>query len=85
MLQDQGGFVEFQSVWLDKIWAINATLNGTVRDLTTQNPLEDVFVMVEGDNYFRNFTQTDSQGNFQIGAIAGEGEILFEMDDYFVT
>ena len=85
MLNDQGGMVDYDNVWLEKIWEINATVTGTIRDLNTDNPLEDVFVMAEGDRFFRNFTQTDNQGDFSIGVIAGENELLFEMEDYFVN
>jgi len=87
-MMEQEGYVMMDWIELAKIWNIVAYVNGTIRDIDSNNPISNVTVYIEGPNYFENQTQTDNDGNFSIGSISGDigdFEVFFDKDGYFTN
>lgn len=89
IIYNMGCFVELHdSLPLEIVWNTTAFVNGTVLDLDTLEPIEEVIVFIEGPDYFENDTETDENGNFSVGTITGEPgdfEIIFEKNGYFTN
>ncbi|MBU1940932.1 MAG: carboxypeptidase-like regulatory domain-containing protein, partial [Candidatus Thermoplasmatota archaeon] len=85
MMYDMDGEVDYHDVHLMKIWVLNATITGTVRNIDSGAPIEHVFVMVEGAHFFHNDTETDVNGDFILGAIAGDLELIIFYPGFFTN
>lgn len=85
MIDDMGGVVEMNEFRLIKIWDTNATIIGSVRDLSTGLSIANVSVNAEGENFFWNMTQTNETGQFRIGTITGEVELFLMKQGYFIN
>ncbi len=87
-MMEYEGIVDIERLELEKIWDITAHVNGTIRDIDTNEPISNVTVAIEGPNYFENQTETDENGNFSVGCIAGDAddfEVFFAKDGYFTN
>jgi len=83
---ENNGIVEMWEMYLERSWNIQTYINGTIYDLATSQPIENAELMIEGPDYFENFSFTNEDGNFTIGSITGDAEdfeLFYGKQGYF--